>query len=144
MICVGDRGTGVGSRIRGHLRYGGFWKPKNRSHYISVCVTNEHNISQTCGFCFHKITHPVVMANGKLKTINGTFVFVNPECILVKYGRSYQGRDSLFAFLVGLSGLCNILLGTTFPSLNPKRSIGHLDTDFTTFAQTFPYKKQVY
>lgn len=142
IIFVRDRGASVGSRIKGHLRYGGFWKPNIHSLYTSVCITNERNISQTCGYCFHKTTHPLVVNNGKLKSINRTSIYVNPECVLVQYGRSHQARDSLFAFLIGLSGLCNVISGTTFPSLNPKRSIGHYDTDFTTFAGLFITKKQ--
>ncbi|KAI9470663.1 MAG: hypothetical protein EXX96DRAFT_585315 [Benjaminiella poitrasii] len=61
-MFVGDRGFGVGSRIQGHLRYGGNWKAQKHSLYTSVCVTNEHNSSKICSFCFHKISHPLSAA----------------------------------------------------------------------------------
>ncbi|KAL0137715.1 hypothetical protein V8B55DRAFT_1317116, partial [Mucor lusitanicus] len=48
VLLVGDRGTGVGSRIKGHLRYGGHWKSKIHGRYTSVCITNEHHSSQAC------------------------------------------------------------------------------------------------
>ncbi|KAI9469648.1 MAG: hypothetical protein EXX96DRAFT_586965 [Benjaminiella poitrasii] len=49
-MFVGDRGFG-------HLRYSGNWKTQKHSLYTSACVTNEHNSSKTCLFCFHKIFH---------------------------------------------------------------------------------------
>lgn len=139
ILFIGDRGTGVGSRIKGHLRYGGHWKSNNHSLYTSVCITNEFNTSQACAFCFEKITHPVKMVNGKLKTINGTSVCSNSKCLLVINKRSHQPRDSQSALLIGLSGLCTILSArTTYPALNPKnQNISQSDTDFQTFASTF-------
>ncbi|KAI8091495.1 hypothetical protein BDF21DRAFT_332254, partial [Thamnidium elegans] len=50
IMFVGDRGYGIGSTIKGHARQGGLWKPKKHSLYSSVCITNEHNSSQTCIF----------------------------------------------------------------------------------------------
>ncbi|KAL0137307.1 hypothetical protein V8B55DRAFT_1578093 [Mucor lusitanicus] len=136
VLFIGNRGTGVGSRIKGHLRYGGHWKSKTHARYTSVCVTNEYHSSQTCPYCFQKTTHPVRLVNGKLITINGTSVCCNPNCLLVRSGRSHQPRDSLSALVIGLSGLCTVLSGTTFPALDPKR-ISHFNTDFQQFAGSF-------
>ncbi|KAI8370843.1 hypothetical protein EDC96DRAFT_502539 [Choanephora cucurbitarum] len=47
IIMIGDRGMGVGSRIKQHLRYGGIWKQNNHARYITVSITNENNTSQT-------------------------------------------------------------------------------------------------
>ncbi|ORE02002.1 hypothetical protein BCV72DRAFT_235454 [Rhizopus microsporus var. microsporus] len=59
IMLVGSRGLGVGSRIKGYMRYGSYWKPLRHSLYTYVCITNEHNISQTCSYCFQKLSHPV-------------------------------------------------------------------------------------
>ncbi|KAI9260945.1 hypothetical protein EDC94DRAFT_673774 [Helicostylum pulchrum] len=37
-MLIGDRGTGVGSTVKGHCRYGGTWKQK-----IHVCVSIRNN-----------------------------------------------------------------------------------------------------
>ncbi|CEG74498.1 hypothetical protein RMATCC62417_09702 [Rhizopus microsporus] len=59
IMFVGDCGLGIDSRIKGYMRYGGHWKPLKHSLYTSVCITNEHNTSQTCIYCFQKLPHPV-------------------------------------------------------------------------------------
>ncbi|KAL4206359.1 hypothetical protein AB4K20DRAFT_1773551, partial [Rhizopus microsporus] len=59
IMFVGDRGLSIGSRIKGFMRCGGHWKPKKHSLYATVCITNEHNTSQTCIYCFNKLPHPV-------------------------------------------------------------------------------------
>ncbi|KAI8350358.1 hypothetical protein EDC96DRAFT_441214, partial [Choanephora cucurbitarum] len=48
---------GVGSRIRGHLRCSGIWKQDWHARYTIVCITNEIFTSQTCVYCFNKLTH---------------------------------------------------------------------------------------
>ncbi|KAI9248110.1 hypothetical protein EDC94DRAFT_352320 [Helicostylum pulchrum] len=57
-MIIGDRGAGVGSRIKVHLRYGGKWKQDIHGKYTSVCITNENNTSQTCVYCYNKLNHP--------------------------------------------------------------------------------------
>jgi hypothetical protein len=54
-----DRDLVVGSRTKGYMRYGGHWKPLKRSLYAYVCITNQHNASQACIYCFQKLSHPV-------------------------------------------------------------------------------------
>ncbi|KAI9469779.1 MAG: hypothetical protein EXX96DRAFT_623386 [Benjaminiella poitrasii] len=87
-MFVGDRGLGIGSRLKDHLKYGGNWKPVKNGLYTSVLITNEHNSSLTCLFCYKKLTHPVgAMTNKKgekrLKTTLGSFVCLNPLCLSV-------------------------------------------------------------
>ena len=48
IMRTGDKGKGVGSRTKGHLRYGGNWRQDNHTRYTPVCVTNEDCTSQTC------------------------------------------------------------------------------------------------
>ncbi len=98
LLFVGDRGYGVGSAIKGHLKYGGQWKPRKHSLYTSVCITNEHNTSQTCTYCFGKLTHPIrrIEENGKLylKSVNGAVVRNNKNCLLSKKSSTHKGRDA--------------------------------------------------
>ncbi|KAI8380047.1 hypothetical protein BD560DRAFT_388271 [Blakeslea trispora] len=84
IMFVGDRGYGIGSSIRGHVRLDGSWKPKKHSLYTSVCITNEHNTSQKDG-------------RESLKTINGTSICSNKACVLNLAKPSHKLRDSLSA-----------------------------------------------
>ncbi|KAI9477872.1 MAG: hypothetical protein EXX96DRAFT_484224 [Benjaminiella poitrasii] len=145
-MFVGDRGLGIGSRLKGHLRYGGNWKPVKNSLYTSVLVTNEHNSSQTCLFCYKKLTHPVgAMTNKKgekrRKTTLGSFVCLNPLCLSVLSGEATKRRDTMSAMAIGLSGLANFFFGVTFPEFDP--SISQLKTEmFNKNATDFLNKKR--
>ncbi|KAI9474258.1 MAG: hypothetical protein EXX96DRAFT_509403 [Benjaminiella poitrasii] len=128
-MFVGDRGFGVGSRIQGHLRYGGNWKTQKHSLYTSVCVTNEHNSSKTCPFCFHKISHPIKILNkdGRkiIKAVNCTSFCSYRNCVSVKAKSSHRGNGSLSALIIGLSGLASLLLVVlflSFPHITPVTS----------------------
>ncbi|EPB86309.1 hypothetical protein HMPREF1544_06848 [Mucor circinelloides 1006PhL] len=70
-MFVDDRGHSVGSHIKGHQRLGGAWKQKLHGHYTPTLIINEYNSSQTCLFCFHKLSHPMVAVKDKVKTTNG-------------------------------------------------------------------------
>lgn len=56
-MMIRDKGLEAGSRIKGHLRYGDKWKHKIHGQYTNVCITNENDTSQTCVFCFQKLSH---------------------------------------------------------------------------------------
>ncbi|KAI8382420.1 hypothetical protein BD560DRAFT_386546 [Blakeslea trispora] len=83
-MMIGDRGMGVGSRIKQHLRYGGTWKQDNHARYTAVSITNENNTSQTCVYCFYKLQHSKQLMQVKDKTVyrnlKGAFHCLNPEC----------------------------------------------------------------
>ncbi|KAI8641782.1 hypothetical protein BD408DRAFT_467729, partial [Parasitella parasitica] len=89
IMFVGDRGHGFGSRIKRHGRFGGFWKQQQHGGYTPTLITNEHNTSQTCIFCFHKLSH------------------------------STMCRDQVSAFAIGLAGLGCLLFEITFPCFDP-------------------------
>ncbi|KAI8355717.1 hypothetical protein BD560DRAFT_426601 [Blakeslea trispora] len=122
-MFVGDRGYGIGSSIRGHVRLGGSWKPKKHSLYTSVCITNEHNTSQVCVFCFEKTSHPlrIVEKDGResLKTINGTSICSNKACVLNLAKQSHKPRDSLSALAIGISGASRLIGKGTLDVFNP-------------------------
>ncbi|CAO3636577.1 unnamed protein product [Mucor hiemalis] len=78
---VGDRGTGVGTRIKGYRRYGGRWLENMRGQRGNVCLTDEYRTSQTCVYCFSQLEHPyfIEQKNGKLtkKSTKGSLMCVN-------------------------------------------------------------------
>ncbi|KAI8880038.1 hypothetical protein K501DRAFT_152370, partial [Backusella circina FSU 941] len=123
ILFVGDRGYGVGSRIKGFLKYGGKWKPKKHTLYTSVCITNENNTSQTCPFCFGKLSHPttVIKIDDKktIRSTNGTFVCHNPKCISVKTNQSHHNHDHVSALVISPSSLGTLVLEETFPKHQP-------------------------
>lgn len=95
IMFVGDRGYGIGSAIKGHSRQGGVWKPRKHSLYTSVCITNEHNTSQTCLFCFEKLFHPITTwinkaGQKKIKSVNGSFICYNQRMCLSTCSKKYS------------------------------------------------------
>ncbi|ORE00835.1 hypothetical protein BCV72DRAFT_324767 [Rhizopus microsporus var. microsporus] len=120
-MFIGDKGYCVDSTIKGHLKYEDQWKSRKNSLYTSVCITNEHNTSQTCLFCFKKLQHPLrVTGNVKLKIVSGTFQCINLECTSVLADMATHARDSLSAMAIDLSGLATLLFGATFLQFDPK------------------------
>ncbi|KAI8362770.1 hypothetical protein BD560DRAFT_333889, partial [Blakeslea trispora] len=81
--------------------------------FVRDCITNEHNTSQVCVFCFEKISHSlrIVEKDGResLKTINGTSICSNKACVFNLAKQSHKPRDSLSApshwYLSGASRL---------------------------------------
>lgn len=63
---IGDCRTGVGSRIKGHRRYGGKWKQETQGENTYKCITDEAYTTQMCLFCFSKLNYPTyqVCCNG--------------------------------------------------------------------------------
>ncbi|KAI9244597.1 hypothetical protein EDC94DRAFT_530801 [Helicostylum pulchrum] len=105
ILFVGDRGYGIGSRLKSHSRQGGIWKTKK-----------------------HGLTSYNKSGKKKTKSVNGSFVCYNQECVSVLASKNTHGRDSLSAFAIGLSGLAMLMYGVTFPIFAPNTS--HFKTEF--------------
>ncbi|CAO3668667.1 unnamed protein product [Rhizopus microsporus] len=131
IMFVGDCGLGIGSRIKGYMRYGGHWKPLKLNLYTSVCITSKHNTFQTCIYYFQKLSHSVqtVYKNGarRLRAINGAFICDNPNCVSVQAKKAVKGRGTLSAMEIGLSGLATLLFNATFPQFDPQVSQSNTD-----------------
>ncbi|EPB84660.1 hypothetical protein HMPREF1544_08603 [Mucor circinelloides 1006PhL] len=112
-------GHGVGSRIKGHQRFGGTWKQEIHGRYTPTVITNEYNSSQTCLFCFRKLSHPLKTIGDEVKTINGSFVCINNKC---PNAFKVMCRDQVSALAIGLAGLASILFGVTFPCFDQQPS----------------------
>ncbi|KAK4516805.1 uncharacterized protein ATC70_011784 [Mucor velutinosus] len=126
-MFIRDRGLCVGSRLKGHLKYGGKWKPRLHSSVATVHTTNERKTSQTCMYCFGPISYPtqsIKAKNGKTKTrsIHGAFLSLNPACVSVLNYRAIQGRDRTSALAIADSGLSTLLFRQPLPVFNPKPS----------------------
>lgn len=132
IMFIGDRGYGVGSRVKGFLKYGGKWKPSKHERYTSVLVTNEFNTSKVCPFCFRFIHHPqkIVRKNDRvfLRLNNGVSICSNENCVLTRTRRNQQPRDSLSALAIGISGASALLLGSYLPPFENKQ-ISQSQTD---------------
>ncbi|KAI8639205.1 hypothetical protein BD408DRAFT_446149 [Parasitella parasitica] len=124
-MFVGDRGHGFGSRIKGHRQFDGFWKQQRHGRY-----------TQTCVFCFHKLSHPVAALNGKIQRTGCSFLCLNPEC---PNAFKTMCRDQVSALAIGLAGLGCLLFGVTFPCFDPNPATAKR----TNLALSFLYRKQI-
>jgi hypothetical protein len=126
IMFIGDKETCVGSTLKGHLRYGGRWKPKLHAVSPLVKFTNKHKASQTCMYCFNPIMHPLknVKIKGKTisKAIDGAFLCLNSRCVSVKNHRTVQSSDKTSALAIAVSGLSYMIFNETLPVLNPYTS----------------------
>lgn len=144
-MLIGDRGHCIGSRIKGHNRYGGKWKEIIQAQNTYVCVTNEHMTSQICVFCYNPLHHPKYEKLIKGKTIyvdvKGSFVCMNPSCVTVRSGCAVKSRDTLSALAIGISGFSQLLYGDTLPEYSPR--IGTSKTNYINITATFGKQSDV-
>ncbi|CEP18628.1 hypothetical protein [Parasitella parasitica] len=115
-MLIGNRGHCVGSSIKGHWRFGGHWKEERHARYTPVLITNEHNTSQTCIFCFRKLLHPIAFKDDRLRQGKDTFLCYNESC---PHKYKPMSQDKLLALVTGLSGACHLLFGVTFLAFDP-------------------------
>ena len=138
IMMIGDRGHGIGSRIKKHQRFGGHWKESRHGLYTPTLITNEYNSSQTCLFCYSKLSHPVGVVAGKIKTVNGSFVCLNQKC---PNAFKVVCRDQVSALAIGLAGVAQLLFGVTFPCFDEKSNYTNR-IKFNDLALDFLYRKQ--
>ncbi|CEP14831.1 hypothetical protein [Parasitella parasitica] len=138
IMFIGDRGHAVVSPFKGHLRFGGHWKELCHSRYTPTLITNEHNSSQTCLWCFSKLSHPYTALDGQVKMTNGSFICLNAACPQ-KY--VVMSRDRLSALAIGLAGAAQLMLGYTFPCFDPKNTT-EKQAMFSHLALVFSNRKQ--
>lgn len=104
----GAAGSGTGSRLKGHTRMGGNKIQERNMLHGPVCVTNEHNSSGTCCFCFH----PTRLARAKRQTkkglrmvrVHGAVECCNPTCVAFRLGYTIRPRDTNAAVNIALAG----------------------------------------
>ncbi|KAI9269674.1 hypothetical protein EDC94DRAFT_645929 [Helicostylum pulchrum] len=107
IMFIGDKGTGVGSRIKGFRRYGGRWKEDIHGEATTLA---------------HPV-HQVVKGDQKFnRTSKGSFWCTNPLCVSVHYKRAIKSRDALSALAIGVVGLSTLLFGAEPSPFNDKIS----------------------
>ena len=104
VMAIGDKGTGVGSTVKGYDRRGGTWHQQKHDRHAITITTSEHNTSQLCIYCFHQIVHPNA----------GSSRCLNPLCPAVRCGRATNNRDVMSAAEIGLSCVTKLLLKRDF------------------------------
>ncbi|KAF9965257.1 hypothetical protein BGZ70_005155 [Mortierella alpina] len=83
VVAYGAAGTGVGSRIGGHLRCGGRWiREQLLRQGVLVLFTDEYYTSKACVFCSQRLEQSkarrLVGVELKLKPIHGSVRCINP------------------------------------------------------------------
>ncbi|KAI8878634.1 hypothetical protein K501DRAFT_195399 [Backusella circina FSU 941] len=105
----------IGSRIKGHLRYGSTWKQKIHGLITTVFITNEKYTSQTYVYCFSKLskpTHTIKKGNTVTrKTTKVAFLYTDPGCV----SKAAPTRDSGSTLAIFLKEPSTLLFGETIP-----------------------------
>ncbi|KAF7731951.1 hypothetical protein EC973_007782 [Apophysomyces ossiformis] len=113
IMAIGTQGTGVGLRLKGHLKRGGKWLRKRHRRYVPVSMTNEHRSSQLCVYCFERVERAKARRRKsrqwKTVRVNGASQCVNPCCPAYQSGHATQNRDVQAAVAIGLASASNIL-----------------------------------
>ncbi|KAK3808800.1 MAG: hypothetical protein J3Q66DRAFT_417376 [Benniella sp.] len=108
VFAYGAAESGIGSRISGHLRWGGNWMRQELLRQgLVVALTDEYCTSKTCVYCFERLklqkSRRLVGTEIKTKTVHGSVVCVNPECPAVQAGYAARLRDTNAAVGILLS-----------------------------------------
>lgn len=108
VFAYGSAGSGVGSRIGGHLRWGGNWMRQELLRLgLVVALTDEYCTSRICVYCFQRLqlqkSRRLVGTAVKTRTVHGSVVCVNPQCPAVMEGYATRPRDTNAAVGILLS-----------------------------------------
>ncbi|KAL9556233.1 hypothetical protein PS6_002473, partial [Mucor atramentarius] len=71
-----------------------------------------------------------------LRSANGAFVCISPDCVLRTKGKTCKVRDSLPALAIGLADLSTVIFGQPIPSFDPSFSESKTKK-FKTLAKAF-------
>lgn len=98
VVAYGAAGSGIGSRIGGHLRWGGAWiREQLLRQGVLILLTDEYNTSKTCVFCSQRLeqsrSRRLIGVELRLKPVHGSVRCHNPLCPAVKAGYATRGRD---------------------------------------------------
>ena len=126
--CIGHW-QGINSFIKGHSRRG--MKRIRAQHrvYGNVAITNEHNSSKTCPFCFSKVilhrARRIVRENERVVRLHGAIECVHPKCPARRIKYTTRGRDANAAANIALSGASIILSSDRQPLPPFHRNANH-------------------
>ncbi|KAF9123262.1 hypothetical protein BGX30_001536 [Mortierella sp. GBA39] len=124
IMFVGTAGIGTGSRLGGHLKYGGKKVVEQYALSVPVLMTDENMTSKVCPLCFAilRLVKELGLVSGveKLVTINGAVQCENPDCESVRTGYARRSRDSNACVNIALAGF-TIIMSNNRQSLPPYR-----------------------
>ncbi|KAK3812149.1 MAG: hypothetical protein J3Q66DRAFT_263672, partial [Benniella sp.] len=110
---IGTAGTGTGSRIAGHERRGGTKMRNEHAQYCPVAMTDEHNTSKVCVYCFQRTrlarSRRIIRGETKLVNVHGAVECTNPDCISFTCGYTTKARDVYSAAAILLAGASTLL-----------------------------------
>lgn len=119
VLAIGDKGTGVGSTIKGYARRGGKWLQNLHGRYTITAITDEYLTSQLCIYCYCHITHPINKDGSKSL---GIARCLNPDCIAFRVGRAINNRDQMSTAIIGMKAMITLFFHVNFtPSTPPNR-----------------------
>ncbi|KAG0041135.1 hypothetical protein BGZ83_002301, partial [Gryganskiella cystojenkinii] len=106
LMFIGTAGSGVNSRTKGHLRYGGNKLSAEHMRHVPVLMTDEFLSTQLCPFCLRRIQYAKSRpAEGKgLKSVHGCVQCTYSRCLSFKLGYCKRGRDMNAAFNILIRG----------------------------------------
>ncbi|KAK3821191.1 MAG: hypothetical protein J3Q66DRAFT_280018 [Benniella sp.] len=118
-MLIGDAGTGVGSRIGGHVRRGGKKMRVEHMKHTVVGITSEYRTSQTCAVCFQQLHQAryrrTINGEERIVSVHGAMECQNPDCPSFLQGRSIKPRDVNAAMNIAMAGASTLLHNRELP-----------------------------
>ncbi|KAL1935061.1 hypothetical protein VTP01DRAFT_4201 [Rhizomucor pusillus] len=116
-MCIGNQGTCVGRRIKGHARRAGKNLRRQHSQYAVVALTDELRSSRTCPYCHPSKCKKKIRGTYKMVSVNGSSVCMNAACISYREHQNTQNRDELASICIAIAGYTS-LQGYTMQPFN--------------------------
>ena len=112
IMLIGDAGTCVGSRLKGHSRRGGGRMRAQHRQYCPVAIVDEYRTSRVCFYCFQEmqLVRSRRVKGQAIRTVrvHGAVECTNPDCVAVKGRYTIRPRDTHASAVIGLSGLATL------------------------------------
>ncbi|KAF9953804.1 hypothetical protein BGZ70_000114 [Mortierella alpina] len=113
VLCIGDAGTSVGCRFKGHAKRGGTKLRQEHRRYTTVAVTGEYRTSKTCVACYQPVelarARRLVNGEARIVAVHGALECVNPSCEHFQLGYTIKARDPHSALCILLNGASDLL-----------------------------------
>ncbi|KAK3825711.1 MAG: hypothetical protein J3Q66DRAFT_420773 [Benniella sp.] len=112
-MLVGDAGTGIGSRIKGHARRGGKKLRKEHIKHCPVVITDEYRSSRTCTYCYHELQtaryRRTKDGKDQIVRVHGALECTNSDCPSFQIGYTIRPRDAQAAVAIAIAGVSTLL-----------------------------------
>ncbi|CAO3564005.1 unnamed protein product [Mortierella alpina] len=110
---MGNAGTCVGSRLKGHPKRGGMKISRELAKSTVTAMQDEFRTSKTCLRCSNELKHPsarrVLDKVVRTVKVNGSVICLNPVCPAVRAGQAIMSRDGNAATAIAFVGVCTSL-----------------------------------